>query len=59
MHEINILPTFSLNRFFLTQQLIYKIKTEKRNVSLDISVSDTSIATDFHLPGLEQEILTT
>ena len=42
MHEVNISPSFSLARFFLTQQLIYKSKIEKSNVSLDIFVSDTS-----------------
>ena len=42
MHELNILSPLSLARFFLTQQLIYKSKTEKHNISLDIFVSDTS-----------------
>ena len=43
MHELNILSALSLARFFLTQQLIYKSKIEKRNISLDIFVSsDTS-----------------
>ena len=36
MHEVNILPPLSLARFFLTQQLIYKSKIEKHNVSLSI-----------------------
>ena len=43
MHELNILSPLSLARFFLTQQLIYKNKIEKRNISLDIFVSDTSV----------------
>ena len=43
MHELNILSPFSLARFFLTQQLIYKSKIEKRNTSLDVFVSDTSV----------------
>ena len=52
MHEVNILPPLSLARFFLTQQLIYNnSKIEKHNVSLDIFVSDTSIARNLHLPG--------
>ena len=42
-------------RFFLTQQLIYKSKIEKHNVSLDIFVSDTSIARNLHLLGLEKK----
>ena len=36
MHELNILSPLSLARFFLTQQLIYKSKIEKHNISLDI-----------------------
>ena len=55
MHEVNILPPLSLGRFFLTQQLIYKSKIEKHNVSLDIFVSDTSIARNLHLLGLEKK----
>ena len=51
MHELNISPPLSLARFFLTQQLIYKSKIEKHNVSLDIFVSDTSIARNLHLLG--------
>ena len=43
MYELNILSPLSLARFFLTQQLIYKNKIEKRNISLDIFVSDTSV----------------
>ena len=43
MHELNILSPLSLARFFLTQQLIYKSKIEKHNISLDIFVSETSI----------------
>ena len=43
MYELNILSPLSLARFFLTQQLIYKSKIEKHNISLDIFVSsDTS-----------------
>ena len=34
MHELNILFTLSLARFFLTKQLIYKSKIEKHNISL-------------------------
>ena len=43
MHEHNIFSPLSLARFFLTQQLIYKSKIEKHNISLDIFVSDTSV----------------
>ena len=43
MYELNILSPLSLARFFLTQQLIYKSKIEKHNISLDIFVSDTSV----------------
>ena len=55
MHEANILPPLSLARFFLSQQLICKSKIEKHNVSLDIFVSDTSIARNLHLLGLEKK----
>ena len=55
MHEVNILPPLSLARFFLSQQLICKSKIEKHNVSLDIFVSDTSIARNLHLLGLEKK----
>ena len=55
MHEVNISPPPSVVRFFLTQQLIYKSKIEKRKFSLDIFVSDTSISRNFHLPGLEKK----
>ena len=48
---------FSLSIFFLTQQLIYLSKIEKPNVGLDIFVSDTSIARNLHLPGLEKKLL--
>ena len=41
MHELNILSPLSLAR--LTQQLIYKSKIEKHNISLDIFVSETSV----------------
>ena len=43
MHELKILPPFSLARFFLTQQLIFEDKIEKHNISLDIFVSETSV----------------
>ena len=43
MYELNILSPLSLARFFLTQQLIYKSKIEKHNISLDIFVSETSV----------------
>ena len=43
MHELNILPPLSLARFFLTQQLIYKSKIEKHNISLVIFVSVTNV----------------
>ena len=55
MHEVNISPPLSPARFFLTQQLICKNKIEKHNVSLDIFVSDTSIARNLHLLGLEKK----
>ena len=54
MHEVTILSPLSLARFFLTQQLIYKGRIQKDNISLDIPVSETSvvgIARNFHLPG--------
>ena len=54
MPEVNISPPLSLVRFLLTQQLICKSKIEKHNVSLDIFVSETSIARNLHLPGLEK-----
>ena len=34
MHEVNILSPLNLARFFLAQQLIYKGKIEKHNISL-------------------------
>ena len=56
MHEVNISPPLSLVRFSLTQQLIYtQSKIKKHNVSLDIFVSDTSIARNLHLPVLEKK----
>ena len=55
MLEVNISPLLSLALFYLTQQLIYKGKIEKNDVRLDISVSDTSIVKNFHLPGLEKK----
>ena len=54
MHEVNISPCLSLPRFFLTQQLIWKSKIEKHNVSLEIFVSDISKARNLYLPGLEK-----
>ena len=51
MHKLNISPLLNLGRFFSTQQLIYKRKIEKYNISLDIFVSDTSIDRNLHLPG--------
>ena len=59
MHEVNISPSFSLARFFLTQQLIYKSKIEKHNVSLDIFVSDTSIARNLSSLDWRKNILAT
>ena len=55
MHEVNISHPLSQVRFFLTQQLIYKSKIEKHNVSLEIFVSDISIARNRHLPGFEKK----
>lgn len=55
MHEVNISPSFSLARFFLTHQLIYKSKIGKHNVILEVFVSDISIARNLHLPGFEKE----
>ena len=55
MNEVNISPPLSLVTFFLTQQLIYESKIEKRNVISDIFVSDTSIVTKLHLPVLEEK----
>ena len=43
MHKLNILSSLSLAKFFLTQQLIYKSKIEKHNISLDNFVSETSV----------------
>ena len=54
MHELNILSPLSIARFFFTQQLIYKSKIGKHNISLDIFISETSvvyIARNLHLPG--------
>ena len=53
MHEVNI-SLLSLARFLLTQQLMYKSKIRNLNRSLDIFVSDISIARNLHLPGLEK-----
>ena len=47
MHELNILSPLIQARFFLTQQLIHQSKIEKHSVSLDVFVSDTSIARTF------------
>ena len=55
IYEINILPSITLAGLFLIQQLIYKIKIEKHNVSLDIFVSDISIARNLDLPRLEKK----
>ena len=46
IHELDILSPLSLAKLFLTQQLvyIYKSKIERHNISLDIFVSDTSVA---------------
>ena len=55
MHEVNIASPLRLARFFLTQQLIYKSKIEKHNISLDIFASDTSVARNLHLTGLEKK----
>ena len=43
MHELDISSTLRLIRLFLTQQLIYKSKIEKHNISLDIFISDTRV----------------
>ena len=48
-------PPLSLARFFLTLQLVYKIKIENPNAILDIFVSDTSVVRNIHLPGFEKE----
>lgn len=43
MYEMKgISPSISLSRLILTQQLIYKIKIKKHDISLDIFVSDSS-----------------
>ena len=42
-------------RSFLTQQLTYKSKVEKQNVSLDIFASDTNTARHLYLAGLEKK----
>ena len=55
MHELNISPPLNLATFFLDQQLIYKSKIENHNVSLDVFVSDNSIARKLNLPGLEKK----
>ena len=55
MHEVNILPPFSLARFFLNSATNLKSKIEKHKVSLDIFVLDTSIARNLHLLGLEKK----
>ena len=43
MQTVYIFSPLNLARFFLTQQLIYKSKIEKHNISLDIFVSETSV----------------
>ena len=57
IYEINISPPLNIARFFVTPRLIYRSerKIEKRNVSFDIFVSDTSLARNLHLPGLEKK----
>ena len=56
MHEVNISPPLSVARFFLTLQLIYtQSKIKNHNVSLDIFVSDASMARNLHLPVLEKK----
>ena len=55
MYDVNTLPPLSLIRALLTRQLIYKSKTEKHNVSLDIFISDTSIARNLPLPEFEKK----
>ena len=54
MHEVNISP-LTPGRFFVTPELVYKSNIEKHDVSLDIFVSDTSIARKLHLLRLEKE----
>ena len=49
------MPLLSLSRFFLIQQLIYRIKIENRIVCLATSVSDTSLPRNLHLPGLKKK----
>ena len=51
MHELNISSPLSLARFSLTQQIVYKSKIEKHNISLDILVSDTIMTRNLHLTG--------
>ena len=48
IRELNISSPLSLDRLFLTQQLICKEKIEKYNIILDIFASDTSIAKNLH-----------
>ena len=55
MHRVNISSPVSLARFFITHSLTNKSKIEKHNVSLDIFVSETSIARNIHLPGFEKK----
>ena len=44
MDELNnMMYPFSLDRFFLTQQLILKSKIEKDNIGLDIFLSETRV----------------
>ena len=54
MYEMKgISPSISLARLILTQQLIYKSKIKKHDISLDIFVSDSSEARN--LPELEKK----
>ena len=55
MHEVNISPPLNLVRFFLNSATNLKRKIEKHNASLDIFVSDTSIARNVHLLGYEKK----
>ena len=59
MHKLNMSSLRSLGSFFLTQQLIYKRKIEKHNISLDIFVWNTSIARNLHLATWRKNILDT
>ena len=60
INKLNISSPFSLDRFFLTQQLICKNQSQikKHNVMPDNFVSEISIAKNLHLPG-ERTLLPT